>query len=86
MHQVLAAVVGAVLSAIGFVARRWIRKDRLSEVIERRLKLVALYQKMVAAGLDDGDLDRLERRLADGPRKLCTDTKAPSNTTNDHAE
>lgn len=64
MHQILASVLAAALSAIGFIVRRWVRKDRMTEVIERRLKLVALHKKMTAAGLDDGDLDRLERRLA----------------------
>lgn len=86
MHQALTSVVAAALSAIGFVARRWIRKDRLSELIDRRLKLVALHQKMTAAGLDDGDLDRLERRLASGPLKLCDETNDPSNATSDRAE
>jgi hypothetical protein len=73
MHQILASGLAAVLSAIGFIVRRWIRKDRITEVIERRLKLVALHQKMAAAGLEDADLDRLERRLANGPPKLCKD-------------
>lgn len=86
MHQVLASVVTAALSAMGFVARRWIRKDRLTEVIDRRLKLVALHKKMIAAGLDHADLELLERRLADGPEKVCNGAKDTSNTTRDHAE
>lgn len=74
MHQILTSASTAALSAIGFVVSRWVRKDRTTEVIERRLKLVALHMKLTAAGLDGGDLDRWERRPAYGPPKLCKDT------------
>lgn len=79
MHQILASALEAALSAIGFIVRRWIRKDRISEIIERRLKLVALYQKMIAAGLNVGDLDRLERHLAEGAPRRDNGASDPSN-------
>lgn len=63
MHQILTAVVGAAMGGIGFFARRVLRRDALTEVIERRLRLVSLHQRMKAAGLTEQDLMDLERGL-----------------------
>jgi len=64
MHQILATMVGAVLGGLGFLARRFLERDPLTTVIDRRLRLVSLHQRMKAAGLTDKDLIQLERGLA----------------------
>lgn len=63
MQQVFAAFVAAGLTGFGFVVRRWWRRERLDEIIARRLKLVSLYQRMAAAKLDVKALEKLERDL-----------------------
>ena len=50
MHQILATVIGAVLGALGFIARRLIERDPLTTVINRRLRLISLHQRMKATG------------------------------------
>jgi|EndMetStandDraft_9_1072997.scaffolds.fasta_scaffold4329624_1 hypothetical protein len=69
MQQVIAAVVAAGLAGIGFVVRRWWRRERLDEIIARRLKLVSLYQRMTAAKLDVKALEELERDLSGADRR-----------------
>lgn len=64
MHQILATVVGAVLGGFGFLARRFLDRDPLTTVIDRRLRLVSLHQRMKAAGLTEKDLIQLERGLS----------------------
>lgn len=64
MHQILATVVGAVLGGFGFLARRFLERDPLTTVIDRRLRLVSLHQRMKAAGLTEKDLIQLERGLS----------------------
>lgn len=64
MHQILATVVGAVMGGFGFLARRFLERDPLTTVIDRRLRLVSLHQRMKAAGLTEDDLIRLERGLS----------------------
>lgn len=66
MQQTIATLVAAVLGGLGYLVQRWLRHDAVSETINRRLKLVTLYQKMRTAGLDDAELERLERRLMNG--------------------
>jgi hypothetical protein len=56
---------GGGLAGIVFVLRRWWRRERLDEIIARRLKLVSLYQRMTAAKkLDMKALEELERDLS----------------------
>jgi len=64
MHQILATVVGAVLGGFGFLARRFLERDPMTTVIDRRLRLVSLHRRMKAAGLTEKDLIQLERRLS----------------------
>ena len=64
MHQILATVVGAFLGGLGFLARRFLERDPLITVIDRRLRLVSLHQRMKAAGLTENDLIRLEQGLS----------------------
>lgn len=68
MQQVIAAAVAAGLTGIGFVVKRWLRRERLDEIIARRLKLVSLYQRMTAAKLDIKALEKLERELSGNER------------------
>lgn len=63
MNQAIAIVVSGLLTGIGFFFRRWIGRERLGEVIERRLKLDSTHAKMKSAGIDQADLDRLEAEL-----------------------
>lgn len=63
MYQVIAAVLAAGFAGIGYVIRRWLRRERVDEVIARRLKLVALHQRMKAAKLDIKALEALEREI-----------------------
>ena len=66
MQQMIGTLVAAVLGGLGYLVQRWLRPDAVAETINRRLKLVTLYQKMRTAGLDDAELERLERRLMNG--------------------
>lgn len=63
MLQIIATVVGAVLSAISWLIRRRVRNDVVDEALERRLKLVELHQRMKSAGLNAEALGRLENEL-----------------------
>lgn len=63
MYQVIAAVLAAVCAGIGYLIRRLLRRERVDEVIARRLKLVALHQRMQAAKLDVKALEALEREI-----------------------
>jgi len=69
MYEVIAAAVAALLAGLGYLAKRWLRRESVDEVIARRLKLVALYQKMKSAGIDAAELERLERAAAGGPQR-----------------
>lgn len=63
MDQLMAAIGAGCLAGFGFLARRWLRRERTDETIARRLKVVSLYQRMRAAKLDVDGLERLEREL-----------------------
>jgi hypothetical protein len=65
MHQIIGGVVAAALAGLGFLVRRWLRRESLDEVIARKLKLVTLYQKMKAAGIDRSELQRLEQEISE---------------------
>ena len=64
MHQILATVLGTVLGGLGFLAHPFLERDPLTTVIDRRLRLVSLHQRMKTAGLTEKDLIQLERALA----------------------
>lgn len=63
MHQVMAAVFATGLAGIGYLIRRWMRRERVDDIIARRLKLVSLHQRMRAAKLDIEDLETFEREV-----------------------
>jgi len=63
MYQILATVVGAIMGGLGALVRRFLERDSLAMVIDRRLRLVSLYQRMRAAGLTESDLIQLEQDL-----------------------
>lgn len=63
MQQLLATVMGLVATGTGFLIARWIRRDRVSEIIDRRLKLVLLHSRMTSAGVDAAALHQLENDL-----------------------
>jgi len=47
------------------LARRFRERDPLTTVIDRRLRLVSLHQRMKAAGLTENDLVRQRGRAPD---------------------
>ncbi|GAB5426643.1 MAG: hypothetical protein Devi2KO_01020 [Devosia indica] len=63
MQQIMATVVGVVLSGIGFLLARWIRRDGFTDTINRRLKVLALHQRMKTANIDLNELRELEKAL-----------------------
>lgn len=63
MQQIMATVLGMVLSGIGFLLVRWIRRDGFTDTINRRLKVLALHQRMKAANIDLNELRELEKAL-----------------------
>lgn len=65
MHEVIAVVLAAALTGLGFLVRRWLGRESVDEIIARRLKLVALCQRMRSAKLDVESLERLEQELGD---------------------
>lgn len=65
MVQVLIAAINVMLAGLGWLITRWVKRDALTERVDRRLKLIALHQRMTKAGLTRDDLERLERRLSD---------------------
>lgn len=64
MLQLLTATIVSALAGVGWIISRWARKDALSERIERRLKLVALHQRMKGARLSVQDLAKMEQELS----------------------
>ncbi|QQR39027.1 hypothetical protein [Devosia rhizoryzae] len=85
MHQILATVVGAVLGGLGFLARRLLERDPLATVIDRRLRLVSLHQRMKAAQLTENDLVQMERGLAQDESREIRPKRAedPADSTSD---
>lgn len=67
MVQVLTAAMTATLTGLGWLISRWVKRDALTERVDRRLKLIALHQRMTKAGLSLDDLERLEKELVTGP-------------------
>lgn len=67
MVQVLAAAMTTTLTGLGWLISRWMKHDALTERVDRRLKLIALHQRMTKAGLTLDDLERLEKDLVTGP-------------------
>lgn len=63
MIQILAAGLTATFAGLGWLIARWLQRDALMERVDRRLKLVALHQRMSCAGLTMRDLDLIEREL-----------------------
>lgn len=72
MVQILAAGVTATLAGIGWLISRWLKRDALTERVDRRLKLIALHQRMTKAGLTLDDLERLEKEMVKG--RSCEET------------
>lgn len=66
MVQVLTAAMTATLTGLGWLISRWVKRDALTERVDRRLKLIALHQRMTKAGLTLDDLERLEKELGTG--------------------
>lgn len=66
MVQVLAAAMTATLTGLGWLISRWLKRDAMTERVDRRLKLIALHQRMTKAGLTLDDLERLEKELVTG--------------------
>lgn len=75
MVQVLAAAITATLAGLGWLISRWVKHDALTEHVDRRLKLIALHQRMTKAGLTLDDLKRLEKELVTGPSGEVTGEK-----------
>lgn len=65
MVQVLTAAMTATLTGLGWLISRWVKRDALTERVDRRLKLIALHQRMTKAGLTLDD-ERLEKELGTG--------------------
>jgi hypothetical protein len=63
MFQVMAQVLAAALTAVGFLIVRLLRRDREHEPLTRRRNVVRLHRAMRAARLSAADLRRLEREL-----------------------
>src|SRR5690606_26544451 len=61
--HILATLTGSVLAGLGGTIQRGMRGDAVDEAITRRLKLVELYQRMRAVGLDAKGHDKLETDL-----------------------
>ncbi|MBF0677320.1 MAG: hypothetical protein IR164_00105 [Devosia sp.] len=78
MAQVLAAAMTATLTGLGWIISRWLKRDALTERVDRRLKLIALHQRMREAGLTLNDLERLEERLNDFPPGVVPAVKVGS--------
>ena len=66
MVQVLTAAMTATLTGLGWIISRWVKRDAMMERVDRRLKLIALHQRMTKAGLTLDDLERLEKELGTG--------------------
>jgi hypothetical protein len=49
MKEVLLLLLGALISAIAFLGKRALKKDRVSEAITRKSELLALMEKMRAS-------------------------------------
>jgi hypothetical protein len=64
MQQFILALVTAGLAAIGFLLARIVRRDRQSEALNRRLRILTLHRRMEAARLSLPDLKKLERDLS----------------------
>lgn len=87
MQQVIAAIVTTTFGGLGFLILRWMRREAIDEAIARKLKLVTLYQRMTSAGLDSGELRRLELEIAqersgpdrgdDGERRVSIPLSGP---------
>lgn len=83
MVQVLAAAMTATLTGLGWLISRWVKRDAMTERVDRRLKLIALHQRMTKAGLTLDDIERLEKELVTGPsneisgQKVDGDARSP---------
>ena len=66
MVPVLTAAMTATLAGLGWLISRWVKRDAMMERVDRRLKLIALHQRMTKAGLTLDDLERLEKELVTG--------------------
>ena len=64
MLQLMTATVVSALAGMGWLISRWLKRDAVSERIERRLKLVALHQRIKGAGLSEHDLKKIEQELS----------------------
>lgn len=58
------ATLPIIVTALGYLARRWIERRRRGEALKRKLQ--ALHQGMVRAGVNLADLERIEREAAGG--------------------
>ena len=62
-------LVGGILAACGFFLQRMIRRDHVTESLDRRSKTLDLHQRLRKENLTIEDVDRLEDRLASRRRR-----------------
>ena len=63
MKEVLLLLLGALISAIAFLGKRALKKDRVSEAITRKSELLALMEKMRTSGVSMEELDAFEAQF-----------------------
>jgi uncharacterized protein YecT (DUF1311 family) len=66
MEQFVVVLFGALLTAVGILANRWLTKARHSETIERRTALLDLLDKMKLKGLTIEQVKTMERQYERG--------------------
>lgn len=64
MQSWLLLLASAALAASGFFLQRWLRRDRIAETIDRRLKVITLQQKLNETGIDARELPKIEEMLS----------------------
>jgi uncharacterized protein YecT (DUF1311 family) len=63
MKEIVLIAVGALLPAIGSLLMRWLRKDRITEEIARKTKMLELRERMQSQGVTFDQLHELEASL-----------------------
>lgn len=79
IEQLLFVLLGAALSAGGFLARRYLQGARANEVLDRKQKVLAIHDALIKQGLGAADLALLEKNLlgsSDRGMQTPTDNQA----------